>query len=414
VACGLFLRAPILALLLASACTQPPDPPIVHEAVAARRGDLAGLERVGGYPVVVAKLLVWWAGLSERLPVEHGVTLYRVSYWTLGERGGVTRASGLLALPHARSLRGVVSWQHGTIVERSGAPSAPSPDEGVVASLAFGGHGYLLVAPDYAGLGQSLERHPYYVAEVAAANVVDLLRAARTVLASRGLDWPQPLLLSGFSQGGHATLAALRALEEAPEPGLQAAGAAPIAGPYDLSGLSFPRALEGEAPSSSLYLAYLTDAYARAYGEPLGSVLRSPWVERVPSLFDGSHDGSEVAASLPRDPRELFQPEFLDAIGGGRPSWLTRRLRENDLTEFVPRAPVRLYYGSLDVDVSPEESRRHARRLGERGADARAVDVGALDHDASVLEAAPRVREWFDELAAAHAAEGARTASPAR
>jgi hypothetical protein len=62
---------------------------------------------------------------------------------------------------------------------------------------------------------------------------------------------------------------------------------------------------------------------------------------------------------------------------------------------------VRLYYGELDVDVSPEEARSQARRWAQRGADARAVDVGPLDHEASVLEAAARVRDWFDELSGA-------------
>lgn len=374
---------------------------------------MAGLERVGSYPGPLCKALVWWAGLSARLPVAHGVTLYRVGYWTLGEHGALTHASGLLAIPRTPALRGVVSWQHGTIVERAAAPSAPSPQEGVLAALAFGGHGYLLAAPDYVGLGPSSARHPYYVADVVAANVVDLLRAAQRVMAAHGVPWPRPVLLSGFSQGGHATLAALRALEEHPEPGLEVAGAAPIAGPYDLSGLSFPRALRGEAESSSLYLAYLTDAYARAYGEPLGSVLRAPWAERVPLLFDGSHAGPHVAKALPRDPRELFRPELFDALVSERPTWLTQRLRDNDLTSFVPRAPVRLYYGRLDVDVSPDEARLHARRLAERGADARAIDVGDFDHEASVLEAAPLVRRWFDELAEhAQAARASRPAHP--
>lgn len=68
---------------------------------------------------------------------------------------------------------------------------------------------------------------------------------------------------------------------------------------------------------------------------------------------------------------------------------------------------MRLYYGELDVDVSPEEARAQARRWSERGADARAIDVGPFDHDASVLEAAPRVRNWFDELSGGGESAGA-------
>jgi pimeloyl-ACP methyl ester carboxylesterase len=391
---------PRLALLAVAlfACRSGLDLPLSMDPATARRGDIRSVERVAVYPFWLAKGLVWWSGMSARLPVEHGTTLYRVEYWTQGPAGDTVVASGLVALPRTRELRGIVSWQHGTATERSEVPSKPTPDEGVVASVAFAGHGYLLAAPDYLGLGASPGRHPYYHAESTAASVVDLLRAARRLAEAEGFAWPDKLFLSGFSQGGHATLAALRELQEADEPGLRVTAAAPIAGPFDLSGLSFPRALEGEAQSSSLYLGYLVASYSRVYGEPLGSTLLPQHARAVEELFDGSHGGEAIIEALPRDPREMFQPEFLEAFEARRPNWLVDRLRENDLVALTPRVPVRLYYGGLDVDVSPEEARAQARRWSERGIDARAIDVGPFDHDASVLEAAPLVRDWFDEL----------------
>lgn len=388
------MRHWLLALALGAAVALSARP----ATAAPERGEIGSVERVGGYPSVLARLLVWWAGMSDRLPVDHGVTLYRLEYWTPGERGDLEVASGLVAFPRAPVLRGVVSWQHGTTTERSQTPSAPTPDEGVVASLAFAGRGYLLAAPDYVGLGTSTSLHPYYHLPTTATTVVDLLTAARTLAEERDFAWPEPLFLTGFSQGGHATIAAMRELERRPVPGMRVTAAAPIAGAFDLSGLSFPRALEGEADSSSLYLGYLVASYARIYGQRPDSVLRKPWASSVAGLFDGTHDGQAVQAGLPRNPREMFQPAFLEDVTTGRSHWLLARLRENDLTEWTPSAPVRLYYGSLDVDVSPEEARRQAARWSERGADAVAVDVGPFAHDPSVLEAAPRVRTWFDEL----------------
>src|SRR4029453_12153896 len=93
--------------------------------------------------------------------------------------------------------------------------------EGVVVSLVFAGHGYLLAVPDYQGLGTSPGRHPYYHAASRAAGVVALLHAARRLAELAGYVWPEELFLAGFSQGGHATLAAMRALEAADEPGLR-------------------------------------------------------------------------------------------------------------------------------------------------------------------------------------------------
>lgn len=391
------LRTVPLALALFG-CGSVPELPLATDPATAQPGEIRNVERLASYPSWLVKGLVWCAGMSERIPVEEGVTLHRVVYWTRGPTGQSEIASGLVALPRAETLRGVVSWQHGTATERSEVPSKPTPDEGVVAALVFAGHGYLLAAPDYLGLGASTGRHPYYHAESTAASVVDLLRAARRLAEAEGFVWPEEIFLAGFSQGGHATIAALRALEAADEPGLHVTAAAPIAGPFDLSGLSFPRALQGEARSSSLYVGYLLDSYAHVYGEPLDSVLLPRHARTVAERFDGDHGGEEILEALPRSPREMFQPEFLEAFEAGRPTWVALRLRENDLVAFTPRAPVRLYYGGLDADVSPEEARAQARRWSERGADARAIDVGPFDHDASVLEAAPLVRAWFDEL----------------
>jgi acetyl esterase/lipase len=381
------------------ACGSPPEPPLALDPAPARPGELWSVARIAGYPAWLAKGLVWWSGRSEQLPVEHGVTLYRVEYWTTAPGGEIALASGLVALPRAGALRGAVSWQHGTTVERREVPSKPTAGEGVVASLVFAGHGYLLTAPDYLGLGTSAGRHPYYHAASTAAAVVDLLRAARRLVAAAGRAWPERLFLAGFSQGGHATIAALRALEAADEPGLRVTAAASIAGPFDLSGVSFPRALAGEAVDSSLYLAYLVSSYARIYGEPLEDVLTPEYARAAERLFDGTHEGAEVVAALPRDPREMFEPAFLAGFQAGQPSWLRRRLRENDLVDFTPHCPVRAYYGRLDVDVSPQEARSQAGRWSERGVDARAVDVGDFDHEGSVLAAAPLVRRWFDALA---------------
>ena len=74
------------------------------------------------------------------------------------------------------------------------------------------------------------------------------------------------------------------------------------------------------------------------------------------------------------------------------------------ITDLTPRAPVRFYYGSQDLDVIPREALVGAEQMRARGADARAVDVGPLGHDASMLAAAPLIFAWLGELEAAESA----------
>ena len=56
--------------------------------------------------------------------------------------------------------------------------------------------------------------------------------------------------------------------------------------------------------------------------------------------------------------------------------------------------------GELDVDVTPDQALWMERTSRQRGADVTAVNVGAYDHEGSVLETVKQLREWFDELSA--------------
>jgi dienelactone hydrolase len=384
--------------LVAVACTPTLSIETQPDPVQARPGDVASVEAVGGYPGWVLRALIWSQGLSDVVPTQYGVSLYRVEYWTTAPGGRRVRASGLVAFPRSDELRGVVSFQHGTASERSVAPSTPDPNNGVVAAAVFAGHGYLLVAPDYIGLGTSAEPHPYYHTASIASAVVDLLRASRDVAAAAGFAWPDALFLAGFSQGGHATLAAQRALEADPIECLQVRASASVAGPVDLARIQFPAALRGRSRFASLYIAWIASTYARTYAMPLDSVIREPYASQLATLFDGAHDGDAILAALPKQPRDMLAPAFLADYDAERPTWFVARLAENSLLDWTPRAPVRLYYGEDDVNVDPEDARVAAAAFRSRGADVTAVSVGAHDHDASVLAAVPPLRAWFDAL----------------
>jgi pimeloyl-ACP methyl ester carboxylesterase len=387
----------LMAMALLGGCTKRIELAGEHDVARAAPGMVYSVEPAGGYPYLALRALIWRQGLAETFPTEFGVSLYCVRYWTTGADASLTVASGLVALPRTSRLRGVVSFQHGTEPERISAPST-DPRNGLLAAAAFAGRGYLLVAPDYVGLGVSTMAHPYMHADSEADAVVDLLRAARDVVAAIGMDWPDAILLTGFSQGGHATLAAQRLLEAAPIDGLTVTAAASIAGPFDLAGISFPFALEGHSKSSSLNLAYMVGAYANIYGEDLTSALRDPYASKVPVLFDGLHDYDTIIAALPADPRKMFHEEFLQTYARGEPNWLRERLTENGLYEWSPRAPIRLYFGAFDGDVSPREAEVEAKRLNVRGGNVTAVDAGEFDHEGSLRASAPSVLAWFDQL----------------
>lgn len=387
----------ILLVLLAGGCGSAPDIPLTSNGELAAPGSLRSVTRIGHHPALKNRALFWWAGLSGDLPVSQSVTLYRVEYWTTGIDGERTFGSGMVAFPGARSARAVVSYQHPTRTARTNVPSTPSRTA-LLAALAFAGHGYLFVAADYPGLGTSPGFHPYLHASSEASAVIDLLRAARLVASHLGRAWPETLLLTGFSQGGHASLAAQRALEANPVDGLRVAACAPIAGTYNLSRIQFPIALEGRSGNHAAYLAYVASAYARIEGEPLTSVVAEAHAGKVTGLLDGSKSFEEVVAALPRDPAELFRPEFIRAFRQGEDTWLARALARNDVFDWTPRAPIRFYYGTGDLDSPASDTLFTVEHMRKRGGKVSSVDVGDKNHTDVAFSAIPQVRSWFDQV----------------
>ena len=387
----------LLAVLAVAGCGSPTLPSTTGDK---SPGAIHHVEPLDSYTATTLRLMLWWADLPEHLTVSTGVRLYRVEYWTLDPQGKPTVASGLVALPKKGPLRAAVSYQHGTTSNRHLTPSKPTLHEGILGATLFAGAGYLFTAPDYIGLGTSREPHPYLHAETAASSTIDLLKAAKTLAESLGFSCPPDVYLTGFSQGGHAAMAAHRALESTPNPPFRVKASAGVAGPYNIAGITFPAALEGKSGGDSLYLAWTSLAYSIIYNQPLDSLLASPYAEQAPVLFDGEHEGDAVMAALPPKPREMFTKEFLDAFDNKKPHWFLEALDKNEVFRWTPKAPVRMYYGDHDVDVPPQEARAAETEFQKRGADAKAISVGPYEHDVSILHAVPKVRAWFDELSA--------------
>ena len=389
----------LLIAAAASGCERRLDLEGEAEAEASAPGTIRTAARIGYYPAVAGRFLLRRTPLGDQLTVAHGVTLYRVEYWTTGPSGEPAPASGLVVYPKGTRPRGVVSYHHATRTSRQDVPSRKSR-EGLLAAIGFGGHGYLVAAPDYLGLGTSPAPHPYLHTETEANAVIDLLAAARRLTRHLKGTWPDRIFLTGFSQGGHASMAAQRALEAQPRHDLRITAAAPVAGLYDISGLAFPFALEGRSSRSSLYIAYVTTAYSRLYGQPLSSLVTPAWADELPALFDGAVTFDEIVQRLPPDPRALLRPDFLDAREARESHWFLAALKANDVNDWAPAAPVRLYYGTEDDDSPPSDALRAAERFRSLGGCAIAIDVGATDHEETIFAAVPHVVAWFDSLSA--------------
>ena len=101
----------------------------------------------------------------------------------------------------------------------------------------YAAQGYAVVATDYLGFAKSTySYHPYLHADSEASSVIDSIRAARNAASGVGSTLSGKVMLTGYSQGGHSSMAAHRAIERDNAGEINVVAGAHLAGPYNLSG----------------------------------------------------------------------------------------------------------------------------------------------------------------------------------
>ena len=364
------------------------------------RGRMISTEKIATYSTANLAFLFAFGGVP--VTPQYEVEVYRVVYETVDPWGLPLRASAALAIPKQPGKSWpLLAYQHGTITLDSEAPSSGTSTEGLLGVI-LATTGYVSVLADYLGFGESPGRHPYHHAASTASCVVDALRAGRTACASNGVVLNDQLFLAGYSQGGHATLSVLRELEARHAAEFPVTACAAMAGAYDLSGVMLDDALSERRPPNAYYFASLLQTLVDLYGlaPALADLLVPPYHLTIPPLMDGNTPGSAINAAMPAIPHQVLKPEYLAAVRTLPDHPLRRALRDNDLTGFLPRAPLRLYHCSGDEDVLPLNSSVARDRFvaaGATGVQLLDPQAGA-DHGDCVEPALLAAKAWFDSL----------------
>ena len=336
--------------------------------------------------------------------VQFAVRSFAFEYTTTGPFGEPRKASALALLPVTPTgAVATVAYMHGTATKRSEVPSSGTYFENVEAAVFFAARGRLVVMPDYLGLGASdLSYHPYLHRETLAAAGRDALIAAAELARQKALALNGDLFVMGYSQGGFAAGALQRRLAQAPLSALALRGTMSIAGPLDLSKamdvyLSTDPAT-GRDSGRSMFAAYTVWSFQRVYGDLYSQateVFNPPYAGQINTLFDGTRDGDVIAAALPASPRQLLTPGALAATLNGS-NRIAARIRDNDVIDVNPAAPLVSCHGT-DDDSVPFTSTTSARsRLAARGFTLAVVELTGKDHGSAyypcMLEAVRRFR----------------------
>jgi pimeloyl-ACP methyl ester carboxylesterase len=388
------------------------------------RGRLLGYEKVSAYPTphdARAHFDEWIAfyqdffNFPENLPVtfHYGFDSYKVTYCTNeavlpGQTFGVTTtATGMVSVPRTSKPLPTVAYVHGTSTSFYDAPSNPNTFgdfnprgesfEGPPSTAVFAGNGFIYIAPDYLGLGDStVPRHRYFHAETEASSAIDLLAAAQHVLADLKVRQNGKRFVFGFSQGGHSALALQRELERMH---VKVDATAVVGGIFDIEAF-FLRSLESETPFVPLYVTYLLLAFDDVYDvyESTADVFRQPYASIVEDRFDMRHFFDDIAAELPPPVSEILTPSYLAELTTNRDTPMRVRLRENAEDRLRLEAPVRVDHSPVDEEVAFDFTLVSVERLRRRGATIDVRPLPGFDHVNSWIQAMPHAVRWFREI----------------
>jgi hypothetical protein len=295
------------------------------------------------------------------------VNVVSLNYSTVGPKGEATNASGVLLMPAGACANAapLVAYAKGTDVQKPRTLANPQDSETFLLSAMYAAQGYAVVATDYLGYAKStFPYHPYLHADSEARTVLDSVRAARAAVASAGGSLSGKVMFSGYSQGGHSSMAAHRAAERDNPLEFNVVAGAHMAGPYNLSG-SFK--LTQAVAGYQFFVPFIVNSYQKVYGDvytDVNAVYKQPYAGYIENLLpsptlnyttlvtSGSLPGAN--GETPNQVRDaLFQEAFLTDVQTNPNNALFLDARKNDLLGWSPRAKTLLCGGAGDPTVPP-------------------------------------------------------------
>jgi hypothetical protein len=358
---------------------------------------------------------------NELPPFAPQIELKKIVYTTVDVKGRSVNVSGLVAWPSGGAPNGLVVFCHGTIQDRRNSPSRwkgkADGSEAETATYAFATGGYAVVIPDYLGLGDHQAAHPYPLSVTNARSARDSIVPTRMLAMQTGYKIGPKLFVTGYSEGGGIAMALTKDLESISGSGYKVEKAAPVSGPYDMTGATRDFLLKEPTDQLGfgvrLYLLSYATYYFRKeknikitnYFKP--AMANSIWLNYNSTVTDENLiKRLMITATLMRPKnsiRNLLTADFvrkLEAMDTSDP--LIAELAKNNVFDWSPRTPMLLVNLEGDGVVNPENttSAMNAMRARGIGRDKlrRFIMRGeGLTHVTAVPNGMAAARKFFDE-----------------
>jgi hypothetical protein len=293
------------------------------------------------------------------LPVKNDVEVYEIIYKAKWIDSSWINCSGIYFAPRKNKKPApIVMFGHGTQIHKHRDITDNDAQQGIC--LGFATDGYAACYPDYYGIGKGEKEHLYQHAWSEAMSYIYMLYAVDELNKQIKVKTNGQLFLTGYSQGGHSSFAAQKYLEELNDPRFQVTATSPMSGANDMTGeqekymfQDYPR---------PFYLPYLLISYQEAYHivntDNIYSIFKSPFDTLLPKFYSNNKDKTldDLDKIMPKIPIEVVKDSLVNIFLHDSTFLFAQRLRENNLTNWKPKAPVQFCYCKGDREVNYKNS----------------------------------------------------------
>jgi len=281
--------------------------------------------------------------------LKYDIKAYKIVYKTKNTDGTDIQASGALIIPNVTVAIPMISQQHGTIRTDAEAPSNYQPgSEAYTTASIFGSNGFIVACPDYIGYGASNSiQHPYQHRETLAQASVDMIRASSEFIAKGNINWNKKLMITGYSEGGFATMSLQKKIEEQFSTEFNLVASSCGAGAYNSTQFMkdlFNNTTHGIAAYNRLYI-WVIQAYNRIYGlnRLMNTYFKEPYATDVQA--NGTNANINVSFNL------SINDTFKSAVNNGTDTQFLNVVKDNDIFDWGPKTETQLYHGDADQEV---------------------------------------------------------------
>lgn len=345
-----------IIITIASACSCKKANPDIVIPDMFRRGDMIGWHLNGSVTLDNIKRTCCAVGMPDSL-FKYDVDCYKLEYVTEWKTE-LVRAEALIVIPRNVTATKYACYCHGTNVpfgtdtgtkvfyEYSGPDLGHDYEEIRKCILPLASHGYCTICPEYTGFGSTSGRqHPFVYSPELCKSIIDALIAGREFIEDFEIDVGSELYLTGWSQGGSASLATEKYLEES-YPGLfDIKGNSCLAGPFNLQ--HFVESMFTQPDKFFItiglysWAAYAINYFAPKLQRPSDQIFVLPTYDQTSAIL--------VAGATPN---EIFRSFYMKSILNGMDKNFCAALEESSYHHgWTPRSHVYLHHGVDDIIV---------------------------------------------------------------